>query len=299
MMEIKKRSPHYHRLDDYENSSSTYRQRKTVRTTGTSSHHVVPLALFRFDYPDPSQHVTETSVLALAAVAYWVRAEVYPRVLPRLVVRDTSDLDPSPWQAFAVPATSWLGAAAAAAALWVALPDTWVPLGLLVLMLLLAFASHWLRTARLALEADALVLLSAAVLAFHHVAPLLLFRLDYPDPSHHPVETAVLGIAALAYGIRAELYPRLLPRIGSVAGSVSSIEFDLGTWQTFAFPVTSLLGAAAAAAALWVALPAPWVVVGWLTLVVLLGLAADWVKAETLSVETDLLAVAASLGLIP
>lgn len=135
---------------------------------------------------------------------------------------------------------------------------------------------------RVSLEADALVLLSAAVLAFHHVAPLLLFRLDYPDSSHHPGETAVLGIAALAYWIRAEVYPHQLPHIESGSSSNSSIEFDLGTWQAFAYPVTSLLGAAAAVAALWVVLPTPWVVVGWLTLVVVLGLAADWVKAETL-----------------
>ena len=110
------------------------------------------------------------------------------------------------------------------------------------------------------LKADPLVLPSAAVLAFHHAAPLLLFRLDYPDPSHHPVETVVLGIAALASWIRAELYPRLLPRIEPTSNSGSALESDLGTWQTFAFPVTSLVGAAAAAAALWVVLPAPWVV---------------------------------------
>jgi hypothetical protein len=60
--------------------------------------------------------------------------------------------------------------------------------------------------------------------------------------------------------------------------------------------MASLLGTAMAAAALWVALPASWIVVGWLALVVLLGLAADWLKAVRLAVEADLLAVAAVAG---
>jgi hypothetical protein len=262
-------------------------------------HYVAPLAIFRLDYPDPSHHLVEAAVLALAALAYWVRAEVYPRFLRRLFTGPTSDLDLRAWQTIAIPATSWLGAAAAAAALWVVLPDIWVPVGWLVIVSYLSFASHRLNSACLAFEADAIVVASAIVLAVHHVAPLLLFRLDYPDPSHHPVETAALAIAALAYWIRAEVYPRLLPRIRSASNSDSTIDLDIGTWQAFAFPVTSLLGAAAAAAALWVVLPAPWVVVGWLMLVVVLGLAADWVKAESLCVEADLLAVAALLGLIP
>jgi len=40
-----------------------------------------------------------------------------------------------------------------------------------------------------------------------------------------------------------------------------------------------------------------WVPVGWLALVLVLGLAADWVKAHTLALQADLLAVAALLGL--
>jgi hypothetical protein len=52
-----------------------------------------------------------------------------------------------------------------------------------------------------------------------------------------------------------------------------------------------------AAAALWVALPAPWVAVGWLALVLLLGLVADGLKAVRLAVQADLLAVAALLGI--
>jgi len=256
-------------------------------------HHVGPLFLFRMDYPDPSHHPAETIVLALAALAYWVRSEVYSRALPRLDSVSASDFDVRGWQGFALPLLSWLGAGAAASALWVALPDRWVPVGWLALVLLLALVAQLLRSAPMTLEADALSLLSAMVLAFHHVAPLVLFRLDYPDPSHHPVETVVLAIAAVAYWIRSELYPRL---IHSNASAPSS-DFDLGGWQAFALPVISWLGVAAAASALWVFLPAPWVVVGWLGLVFLLGIGADWVKAQTFALQADLLAVVALPGL--
>jgi hypothetical protein len=256
-------------------------------------HHVVPVALFRLDYPDPCRHAAETAVLALAAAAYWLRSEVYPRVLPRLVPSPSFDFDISIWQDLALPATSWLGLAAAAAALWAALPDLWVPVGWLALVLLLGFVANRLKGIGMAVEADALALGAGAVLVFHHVLPLALFRLAYPDSSHHPAETAVLALAAAAYWVRSEAYPRVLRRFDSSP----SPEFDMNAWQAFALPVSSWLGAAAAAAALWVALPASWVVVGWLALVVALGLAADGVKAQTLALQADLLAVAAFPGL--
>jgi hypothetical protein len=69
------------------------------------------------------------------------------------------------------------------------MPDLWLPIGWLALLLLLALVSQRLGSATLALEADALAVLSAIVLAFHHVAPLALFRLDNPDPNHHAAET--------------------------------------------------------------------------------------------------------------
>jgi uncharacterized membrane protein len=257
-------------------------------------HHFVPLALFRLDYPDPSRHAAETVVLALAAAACWIRSEVYPRVLPRILPGLPFDLDLSLWQDLARPATSWLGLAAAAAALWAALPDLWVPVGWLALVLLLAFAAHRFGGIAMAVEADALVLGAGAVLLFHHVLPLALFRLANPDFSRHTAETAALTLAAAAFWVRSEVYPRVLRRFD--AGS--SPDFDMNAWQAFALPVGSWLGAAAAAAALWVALPAPWVVVGWLALVVALGLAADGIKARTLALQADLLAVAAFPGLL-
>jgi len=256
-------------------------------------HHVGPLALFRLEYPDPSHHAAETWVMALAATAFWIRSELYPRVLPRLDSATSPDLDLSAWQNFSLPFISWLGAGAAAAALWAVLPDLWIPVGWLALFLALALAARRLGATPLALEADALALLSAAVLAFHHIAPLALFRLDNSDPSHHPAETWVLALAAVASWIRSEAFPRLLPRRNSGMAS----NFDLAGWQAFALPATSWLGLGAAAAALWVASPTSWVVVGWLALVVALGLAADWLHAQNLAIQADLLAVAALAGL--
>jgi len=255
-------------------------------------HHVAPLALFRFDYPDPGHHATETTVLALAAAAFWIRSELFPRILPSLN-SGAPDFDSTPWQSFAQTVVSWLGVFAAAATLWVAMPDLWLPVGWLALLLLLALVSQRLHSAPLALESDALTVLTAIVLAFHHIAPLALFRLEYADPSHHAAETWVLAIAAAAWWIRAEALPRLsLPRTKTTA-----FGFDLAAWQSLTIPATSWLAAAAAASALWIALPAPWIAVGWLALVVVLGFAADWIKTQTLALEADLLAVASIPGL--
>ena len=69
-----------------------------------------------------------------------------------------------------------------------------------------------------ALEGDILALLSAGVLVFHHVLPLVFLRFanTNPDPSRHPALTAVLSIAALAFWSRAELLPRFLPKLNAV-----------------------------------------------------------------------------------
>jgi hypothetical protein len=257
-------------------------------------HHILPLILFRLDYADGSHHGAETAVLALAAVGYWIRAEAYPLVLRKLVSVPASDFDLSGWLAMVLPVLSWMGAIAGVAALWVVLPDLWAPVGWLALMLVLALAGRVCAATPLALEADAVSLLSAGVLAFHHVAPLVLFRLGSADPSHHAAETWVLGLAAVAYWVRAEVYPRVLQK--PVNGAAS--DFDLAAWQGFSLPATSWLGAASAAAALWVVLPASWVVVGWLALGIVLGLAADWVKATELAAQVDLLSLISLGGLL-
>ena len=69
-------------------------------------HDVLPLALFRLDYPDPSRHWSLTAGLTLAALLYWVHAEVYTRRWPQIVENAN--------EAFALKITSWLGLAAAA-----------------------------------------------------------------------------------------------------------------------------------------------------------------------------------------
>jgi len=250
-------------------------------------HDVAPLMLFRLDYPDPSRHVSLTVALALAAVLYWIHGEVYPRRWPKILE--------SGFEAGAMTVTSYLAAAAAAAALWVAVPDAWLPIGWLALSLLLAYLALRFRASSLLFQGDLLSLTAAGVLIFHHVLPLASFRLSYPDPSHHAVETAILGLAALAFWVRGELLPRAFPK----SGSDSETNPNLATWQGFMLPVASCLGAAAAAAALWTVLPQSWIVVGWLVLAVSLGFLADQAKSAVLAFQADVLALAAVIGWFP
>lgn len=250
-------------------------------------HDVAPLALFRLDYPDPNRHLSLTVALALAAVLYWIHGEVYPRRWPKILE--------SKFEASAMTVTSYMAAIAAATALWVAVPEEWLPIGWLALFLPLAILALRLRAFSLLLQGDLLSLTAAGVLVFHHVAPLASFRLNFPDPSRHPVETAVLGLAALAFWIRGELLPRAFPNSGTDAEANS----NLATWQAFILPAASCLGSASAAAALWTVLPTPWIVVGWLALAVLLGSLADRAKSAVLAFEADLLALAAVVGWFP
>jgi hypothetical protein len=94
--------------------------------------------------------------------------------------------------------------------------------------------------------------LTGGVLAFHDVVPLLLFRLDNPDPNRHLSLIAALALAAILYWIHSELYPRRWPQIAA------------DEREAFAMRITSWLAAAAAATALWVAVPDLWLPVGWL-----------------------------------
>jgi hypothetical protein len=251
-------------------------------------HDVLPLLFFRLDNPDPERHLSLIAALALAAILYWTHSELYPRRWPQ-IAEDFRE-------AFALRITSWLAIAAAATALWVAVPDLWLPVAWLVLVLLLGFVARLFTVHRVAIEADVLALATGAVLIFHHVTPLAFFRLDNSDSSRHFAETAVLAIAALCYTVYAELYPRCLTRLIEKAEAASDFNLDLAAWQEFIVQMASLLGTAMAAAALWVVLPASWIVVGWLVLVLLLGLSADWLKAVRLAVQADLLAVSAVVG---
>jgi hypothetical protein len=130
-------------------------------------------------------------------------------------------------------------------------------------------------------------LATGAVLAVRDVAPLMLLRLDYPDPGHHMQLTVALALAAVLYWIHAEVYPRRWPQI---------LESE---FESAAMRVTSFLAAAAAAAALWVALPSEWVVVSWIALAILLGLAAERFKAGSVALQAHLLAAFAVLGWFP
>jgi hypothetical protein len=253
-------------------------------------HDVVPLLLFRLDNPDPIRHLSLIAALALAAILYWTHSELYPRRWPQIAEAEL--------EAFALRITSWLAAAAAATALWVAVPDLWLPVGWLVLVLLLGFVARLFTVHRVAIEADILALATGAILIFHHIGPLAIFRLDNTDASRHFAETAVLAIAAFCYVLYAEIYSRCLPSLVAKPEAGADFDLDLAAWQEFIVHMASLLGTTMAAAALWVVLPASWIVVGWLALVLLLALAADCLKAVRLAVQADLLAASAVAGFI-
>ena len=253
--------------------------------------HVLPLAFFRLGNADPGHHPVETTVLAFAALAYWLRGEVFPRALPALDREGAPGQTLQGWQNFMLPCASWLGLAAGAATLWVCMPDQWLPLAWIALFLLLVIVGHRFHATMLPLEGDVLALLSAGVLAFHHVLPLLFFRFENADPSRHPALTAVLSLAAFSFWLRAELLPRFLPKLNPVP------IWDPAAWEAVMLPLASCIGTALAASAMWVALPVEWVPVGWLALMVMLGLAADWIASGALALQADVLAVAAILGL--
>jgi uncharacterized membrane protein len=255
-------------------------------------NHVLPLAFFRLGHADPGSHAAETTVLTLAALAYWLRAEIFPRVLPTL---DPPDSPPSlipAWLGFIVPCMSWLGLGAAATAMWVGMPDQWLPLGWIALFIVLVIAGQRFRAPMPPLEGDVLALASAGVLVFHHVFPLLFFRFENSDPGWHPALTTVLSLAALAFWIRAELLPRTLPALPNLPN------WNPATWEAVFLPLASCIGTASAAAALWVVLPVQWVAVGWLALVLVLGLAADGISSKVLALQADLLALTSWFTLV-
>ncbi|MGA8090794.1 MAG: DUF2339 domain-containing protein [Terracidiphilus sp.] len=253
--------------------------------------HVLPLAYFRLSNADLGHHPVDTSVLAFAALAYWLRSEVFPRVLPQLDEPGSPAKTLAGWHAFILPCASWLGLGAATAALWVWMPDQWLPLGWIALFLVLVIVGHRFKATMLPLEGDILALLSAGVLAFHHVLPLVWLRFQNPDSARHPALTTVLVVAALAFWSRAELLPRFLPRL------TASPIWDPAAWEAVMLPLASYIGTALASAALWVALPPEWVAVGWLALVVALGLVADGIAGKALALQADVLALVSVLAL--
>ena len=254
-------------------------------------NHVLPLAFFRMDHADVSRHPVETTVFSLAALAYWLRAEVFPRILPKPGAEGASTETLGGWFSFVLPCTSWLGLGAATAAMWVGLPDAWLPLAWVALFLVLVVVGHRFQTTMPALEGDVLALCAAGVMAFHHALPLVFYRFENADTGRHMLLTAVLSLSALAYWMRGELFPRFLPKLSANA------TWDPAAWEAVMLPVASCIGTTAAATAMWVALPREWVPVGWLAMVVVLGFAADWIASVALGLQADALAIAALAGL--
>jgi uncharacterized membrane protein len=254
-------------------------------------NHILPLAISRLNNADPSSHPVETIVLALAALALWLRSEVFPRILPALDPRNTPSARLAGWLAFILPCTSWLALGSAAASMWVGMPDQWLPLGWIALFLALVIAGHSFHASMPPLEGDILALITAGVLAFHHLIPLIAQRIEAKDTGRHPAETALFTLAALAFWTRAELFPRSLPKLLSIPG------WDPSAWEAIVLPISSCIASATAAAAIWIALPLHWVPVGWLLLALALGLAADWIASAILALQADALAVASLIGL--
>jgi hypothetical protein len=127
---------------------------------------------------------------------------------------------------------------------------------------------------------------TGGVLAFHDVMPLAIERLIASDTSHHWSLAAGLALAAILYWTHSEIYPRRWPEIAT--NPLESIALHISSW----------LGLGAAATCLWVAVPAAWVPVAWLILMLLIGFAADSFATTRLSLETDALAAAALLAVV-
>ncbi|MGB8261883.1 MAG: DUF2339 domain-containing protein, partial [Terracidiphilus sp.] len=248
-------------------------------------HDVLPILLLRFQAPDPAGHGSLIAALALAALLYWTHAEIYPRRWPAIAAGEQ--------EAAALAVTSWLALAAAAAGLWLAVPDRWLPIAWLALVLVLGLVACWTGASRLAIEADLLAAAAGALLIFGELAPVAHFRLDFADPSRHQALTAICLLAALAYWLHAELFPRALGASRIAAQPAQPFGIDPAAWSSLWLPAHSTMAAAMAASALWLALDSRWVVPAWLALVLLLGLAADWLKARVFALQGDLLAVLA------
>jgi uncharacterized membrane protein len=246
-------------------------------------HDVMPLAIERLVSSESGRHWSLAAGLALAAILYWTHAEVYPRRWP--------EIEANALEKLALRISSWLALGAAATCVWVVVPDKWIAVGWLGLVLALVIAGHWFGASMPPLEGDVLALGTAGLLAFHDLLPIVIDRFGGAEPGRHPVETTVLSLAALAFWTRGELLPRTLPKLPALPN------WDPAAWEAVMLPVASCLGTASAAAALWVALPTRWVAVGWLVLMLAVGLAADWIESGVLAVQADVVALTAAFVL--
>jgi len=246
-------------------------------------HDVMPLAIERLIASNTNHHWSLTVGLALAAILYWIHSEVYPRRWPGIAHNFLERL--------ALQICSWLALGAAATCLWVVLPYQWLPIGWLALFLSLVIVGRYFRKIMPPLEGDILALVAAGDLAFHRLIPLIAQRIEATDSGHHPAKTAIFALAALAFWMRAEFLPRSLPKLSARPG------WDPAAWDAIFSPIVSCIGTATAAAAIWIALPSQWVPVGWLVLVLALGISGDWIASAVLGVQADALAVASLLGL--
>jgi hypothetical protein len=123
-------------------------------------------------------------------------------------------------------------------------------------------------------------------LALADVLPIFSLRATQLDLSRHWVVSLTLACAAAIYWFNAEVATRRFSEVATRA-------FD-----SAALRLTSYLGMAAAALALWVCFPASKTAPLWMAFALALGYAADKLHAGDLAMETDLLAAAALIRVL-
>ncbi len=158
-------------------------------------HDLLPLAIRRAssDLPLPISWSLGFG-LALAAILFWIHGEIYPRRFPSLFLAD-SVLDRL--ESAALRTISWLGVAAAAASLWVLVPDAWLAAAWLLLVVALGLLADRFALIRIALQSDALA--AASIPAF-----VLTEIFDHRPGNNLP---AALAIALLYTAMRRRTIP--------------------------------------------------------------------------------------------
>jgi hypothetical protein len=123
-------------------------------------------------------------------------------------------------------------------------------------------------------------------LALGDVLPIFSLRATQPDLSRHWAASLTLALAAAIYWFNAEAATRRWSEVA--AGELDSVALRL----------TSYVGMAAAALALWVYFSASQTAPVWMAFALALGFAADKVNSGDLAMETDLLAAAALIRVL-
>ncbi len=118
-------------------------------------------------------------------------------------------------------------------------------------------------------------------LALADVLPIFSLRATQPDLARHWAASLILALAAAIYWFNAEVATRRFREVATHA------------LDSTALRLTSYLGMATAALALWVCFPESQTAPLWMAFALVLGYVADKLRAGDLALQTDLLAAAA------